>query len=103
MKSLKPFYLIACVVGTVVPWYFFALFFMQEGFNVIALFQNFFSGNAASGAASDLLVSITVFWVWSFFDARAKGIKQWWLVIPATALVGLSLALPLYLYWRSDR
>ena len=36
MKSLKPFYLIACVVGTVVPWYFFATFFGQEGFNVIA-------------------------------------------------------------------
>ena len=102
MKSLKPLYLIACVVGTVMPWYFFSLFFAQQGFDVIALFRNFFGNTAASGATWDLLVSIIVFWVWSFFDARKRGEKRWWIVLPATALVGLSLALPLYLYWRSE-
>jgi hypothetical protein len=102
MKSLKPLYLIACIAGTVMPWYFFSLFFAQEGFDVIALFRNFFGNDAASGAMWDLLVSILIFWVWSFFDARTRGVKHWWIVLPATALVGLSLAMPLYLYWRAD-
>lgn len=41
-----------------------------------------------------------VFWVWSFVDARTHHVKQWWLVIPAGFNVGLSLALPLYLFLR---
>jgi hypothetical protein len=45
----------------------------------------------------DLLLSIKIFWFWSFFDARERGIKRWWLVLLAASFVGLSLALPLYL------
>jgi hypothetical protein len=35
-------------------------------------------------------------------DARRLGVRRWWLVLPAAFLVGLSLALPLYLYLRHD-
>ncbi|MEM7348941.1 MAG: DUF2834 domain-containing protein, partial [Chloroflexota bacterium] len=43
-----------------------------------------------------------VFWVWAYIDATEKHIKNWWLVFPAGFTVGLSLALPLYLYLRSE-
>ena len=43
---------------------------------------------------------IVVFLIWSWRDARARGVARWWLVLPATCLVGLSLSLPLYLYLR---
>lgn len=35
-----------------------------------------------------------------FFDSRTLGVAHWWLVLPAGFCVGLSLALPLYLYFR---
>ena len=34
--------------------------------------------------------------------ARTQNIQRWWLVLPASFTVGLSLALPLYLYLRDD-
>jgi hypothetical protein len=100
---MKLFYLIAMVVGTVIPWFYFAGFFDQEGLNLPLFVQNAFVNDVSSGATADLLISILVFWVWSYVDARQKGIKLWWLVIPAVLLVGLSLALPLYLYFRSEK
>jgi hypothetical protein len=49
-----------------------------------------------------VLISLLVFWVWSYTDSRARGVRRWWLVIPASFAVGLSLTLPLYLYLRED-
>jgi hypothetical protein len=100
---MKFFYLIMMVVGAVIPWIYFAGFLGEEGLNLGLFVQRMFANDVASGAAADLLISALVFWVWSYFDAQKKGIKLWWLVIPATLLVGLSLALPLYLYFRSDK
>jgi hypothetical protein len=90
------------VIGTVVPWLFFAGFLAQEGFSIPLFVQSLFVNGAAGGFAVDLLISILVFWVWSYADARQNQIKNWWVVLPAGFMVGLSLALPLYLYLRSD-
>jgi hypothetical protein len=102
INKLEPFYLICALVGTVIPWWFFASFFASEGLNVPAFIGGLFSNGAAGGFAADVLISIAVFWVWSFYDARELKIGRWWLVLPSAALVGLSLALPLYLYLRAQ-
>ena len=102
MKVPKTFYLICAVIGTVVPWLLFASFFAQEGVNIPLFIQSLFVNGAAGGFAADVLISILVFWVWSYADARQNGVKNWWLVLPACFMVGLSLALPLYLYMRSE-
>ena len=99
---LKKFYLICAVIGTIVPWYFFASFFAAEGFNIPLFVQSLFANGAAAGFVADVLISIVVFLVWSYDDAKRLGVSQWWLVLPASFLVGLSLALPLYLYMRHD-
>lgn len=101
MKIARLFYIICAVIGTIVPWFFFASFLSKEGFNIPLLFQSLFVNGAAGGFSSDVLISIVVFLVWSFGDAQQKQVKHWWLVLPASCLVGLSLALPLYLYLRS--
>ncbi len=99
---LKRFYLIAAIIGTIVPWFFFANFFTAEGFNIPLFVSGLFVNGAAGGFSADVLISLIVFWVWSYTDAQKQGIKRWWLVLPASFLVGLSLALPLYLYLRED-
>lgn len=99
---LKRFYLGSAVIGTVIPWLFFASFFVTEGFNISLFVQSLFANGAAGGFMSDVLISIVVFLVWSFADSQRLGVQHWWVVLPASFLVGLSLALPLYLYIRYD-
>ena len=97
---MRTFYLVMAVLGTVVPWIFFGQFFAAHGFAPWSFVAGLFANGAAGGFVADVLISIVVFWVWSFADARRLGIGLWWLVLPAGCLVGLSLALPLYLYLR---
>ncbi|QSF54810.1 DUF2834 domain-containing protein [Brevundimonas fontaquae] len=97
---LRSFYLAAAVVGTVVPWGFFASYFAVSGIEATGIIRNLFNNGAASGFVSDVLISILVFWVWSWGDAMRNGVKYWWLVIPAGFFVGLSLAMPLYFFFR---
>ncbi len=100
---MKRVYLAFAVVGTVVPWLFFASFFARHGIDPPAFLGGLFVNGAAGGFTADVLISILVFWLWSYLDAAREGVRHWWWVLPAGCLVGLSLALPLYLYLREDR
>jgi hypothetical protein len=99
---LRTFYLVSAILGTVIPWAFFASFFSTEGINVPLFISSLFVNGPAGGFSADVLISIVVFWVWSYTDAQKNQIRRWWLVLPASFSVGLSLALPLYLYLREE-
>lgn len=98
--SAKSFYLAMAIVGTVVPWLFFGSFFSAHGPDVLLFLQSLFVNGAAGGFSADVLITILIFWVWSWRDAAKYNVARWWLVLPASCFVGLSLALPLYLYLR---
>lgn len=99
----KRFYLAAGVLGTLVPWAFFANFFVENGIDVQGFIVGLFTNGAAGGFAADVTISIAVFWVWAYSDAKQNNINNWWLILPAGCFAGLSLALPLYLYLRCDK
>ena len=80
----------------------FIAFFAAEGFNIPLFVQSLSANGAAAGFVADVLISIVVFLVWSYSDALKLNVQRWWLVLPATFLVGLSLSLPLYLFLRHD-
>jgi len=101
MGSLRSFYLVMMVLGTVLPWYFFSGFIAENGAGLTGFLGSMYANGAAAGAVTDLLISAAIFWVWSFNDAQRTGVPKWWLVVPATVAVGLSLALPLYLWLRA--
>lgn len=103
LKNLKQFYLIFVIVGTVLPWIFFLGFFKQEGLNLLLFIKEIFANGPAAGFSTDVLISILVFWVWSYKDAQERKITNWWLVLPTGFTVGLSLAMPLYFYLRTDK
>lgn len=102
MKIPKNVYLIFAIIGTIIPWLFFANFFGQEGLNLPLFVQSLFANGAAGGFSADVLISIVVFWIWAYADAKNNNVNYWWLIFPAGFTVGLSLALPLYLYLRTD-
>ncbi|MBN9480708.1 MAG: DUF2834 domain-containing protein [Bordetella sp.] len=98
--NLRNFYLAMAVAGTVIPWLFFGAFFGAHGPDIPLFLQSLFANGAAGGFSADVLISIVIFWVWSWRDARERKVARWWLVLPASFFVGLSLSLPLYLYLR---
>lgn len=98
--SHKTLYLLAAILGTVLPWLFFASFFQQHGIHLLLFARSLFANGAAGGFSLDVLLSLAIFLFWSWHDAQRNSIRSWWLLLPATCCVGLSLALPLYLYLR---
>lgn len=100
--KLKYFYLVACIIGTVVPWMFFVSFFVTNGVDIPAFLAGLFANGAAAGFSADVIMSIGVFWVWAYTDAKKNNVPKSWVILPAGCFVGLSLALPLYLYLRCE-
>lgn len=104
---IRRFYLLAAIVGTIVPWLFFGGYFAGSqvstgGVSIAGFVGALFANGAAGGFSADVLISIPVFWVWSWHDARRHSIGRWWLVLPAGCVVGLSLAMPLYFFLRTE-
>ncbi len=97
--SRATIYLLLAIVGAVLPWIFFAGFFAAEGLAghfVPALFVN----GAAGGFTVDLLASSLVFWIFLFSEARRARIGRPWLYVAINLVIGLSCALPLFLFAR---
>ena len=98
--AMKRFYILMMIVGTLVPWLFFGQFFSENGINIFLFIKSLFVNGAAGGFTADIIISIFVFWIWSFVDARKNNVQNWWLILPTSCFVGLSLSLPLYLFLK---
>ena len=99
---MKNFLILCCVMGTVVPYWFALPFFLIHGPNFRLFVEEMFASRISSFFAADLIISSVIFLSWSRRDARNKKIAGWWLVLVSNLVVGLSLALPLYLLKRLD-
>ena len=54
-------------------------------------------------ASLDVIVSAVVLWTFVFVEGSRRGVKRLWMPIAASLIVGVSLALPLFLYLRETR
>src|SRR5579859_333550 len=102
VQPMKIFLMLCCFAGIIIPWWFAIPFFMFHGPNLGLLIEELFANNISSFFAADLIVASVIFLVWSFRDAREKKISGWWIILLSNLVVGLSLALPLYLLKRLD-
>jgi hypothetical protein len=99
---MKAFLLVCCIAGIVIPYWFALPFFLIHGPNFGLFFEEVFGTRISSFFAADLIVASLIFLVWSWQDSRERKIGGWWVVLLANLVVGLSLALPLYLLKRLD-
>jgi Terpene cyclase DEP1 len=97
---MKPYLVICCVAGIVIPYWFAMPFFLIHGPNFQLFAEEIFATRISSFFAADLILSSVIFLSWSRRDARDKKIAGWWIVLVSNLVVGLSLALPLYLLKR---
>ena len=97
---MKFLYLFLAVVGALVPYIFFFQFFSTEGVQLSGFVSGLFVNGAAGGFTADLLITSLVFWI-AMIDRRRKGKgPNPVLFIVLNLLIGLSCALPAYLYVR---
>jgi Terpene cyclase DEP1 len=99
---MKTFLIVCCVFGVIVPYWFALPFFLIHGPNFRLFVEEIFATRISSFFAADLLISSVIFLCWSRREARERNIAGWWLVLVSNVVVGLSLALPLYLLKRLD-
>ena len=103
MENRSKAYLALAVLGAIVPFAIFGLFVADKGFDLVQLGDEIVSSAAALMVLGDLVVSSLVFWFWMSREAPRAGMRSWWPFVLANLFVGLSFALPLFLYFRERR
>ena len=92
---MKNLYLLLAILGAIVPYVFFISYMNEFGFGVAGFIAAAFVNGSAAGFAADVLFSSGVFWLFMF--TRADGPRPW-LFVALNLTIGLSCALPAYLY-----
>ena len=99
----KNLYLVLSILGLVAPYFFLFQFFSITEFNSPIMNASLFANEATTFFAVDLIISIVVFWMWLFAEVKRLQMKNSWLYMLASLAVGLSFALPLFLYFRERK
>ena len=93
-------YLFFAVIGLVVPYYFLISFLITYGLDVRLFLKQLFGTSISAFFAADLLLSCIVFARYLGQETSRYAIKHAWICMVALCTVGLSCALPLFLYLR---
>ena len=96
--DMKKIYLVAAIIGAIIPCFFFFQFVQLDGVNLPDFISALFVNCAAGGFSADLLLSSSVFWVFMFQQRKMSNTPKPWLFIALNLGIGLSCALPAYLY-----
>jgi len=100
--KVKWVYLALCVLGTVLPYWQFAPWILQHGLNLKLLAQQLFANRVSAFFGMDVLVSAATLIMFLAREGRRAGSRGRWAPFVALLAVGVSLALPLFLYMRES-
>jgi hypothetical protein len=100
---IQYFYLILCILGTVLPCAQLLPFLAEHGLNVSLMIEELFANRISSFFGLDVIVSSVVLWVFVLTEGRRQQMKSLWIYIVCNLLAGVSLGLPLFLYMRERK
>lgn len=101
--SMKPLYLLLTSAGLTAPWFWL----LQDPTVLLSptlFLQATFANPIATAWANDLMISAIVFFCFGWMELQRLKVSRLWLLlyIGLTFGVGLSCALPLFLYRREQ-
>lgn len=99
---MKWLYLLLALAGAALPLSQLAPFLATYGPDVPLLFRQLFQTHASAFFGLDVIVSSVVLWLFVFSEGRRLRMKRLWLYILCNLAVGVSLALPLFLFFRES-
>ena len=98
--KLRHLYLLFCVLGLVLPYWQFVPWVMEHGLHLRLLFHDLFANRISGFFGLDVIVSAVVFGSFASTEGGRLKMRNLWMPFVALFLVGVSLALPLFLYLR---
>jgi hypothetical protein len=96
----KRVYLALSVIGLVLPYSQFLPWAFKYGFDPLRFFGDLFANRIGGFFGLDVLVSSTALFAFMVYDQRRSSVRNAWIAVVGTLLVGVSFGLPLYLYLR---
>jgi hypothetical protein len=102
-NSIKTLYLLLAIAGSIAPWFWL----LQEPAALMSptlFLQRTFANHIATAWASDLLISASVFFTFASIELKRIGSSRLGILLYVTLTfgVGLSCALPFFLYRREQ-
>jgi CDP-diglyceride synthetase len=94
------FFLIAAILGMILPLSYLIPFLLTNGLDVSLFFKQLFQNNISAFFATDVIVSSVALWLFVFSEGRRLRMSNLWLYVICNLAVGVSLALPLFLFFR---
>ena len=99
---MKRIYLLLAILGGILPYIFFTLYFLESGLDLPGFVSSLFVNPPVTGFTVDLLLTSFVFWLWMFQERRHNNGPNPLIFILLNLLIGLSCAFPAYLYARIE-
>jgi len=93
-------YLVTAILGAVLPLSQLIPFLKTHGLDLHLLVQQLFANHISAFFGLDVVVASVALWLFVFLEGRRRGMKHLWLYIVCNLAVGVSLALPLFLFFR---
>ena len=102
-NSKKFLYLLIAIAGSITPWFWL----LQNPTTLLSpslFLQAAFANNIAAAFTTDLLISGVAFFCFAWIELKHLGVSRLWMLvyIGLTFGIGLSCALPCYLYRREQ-
>ena len=97
---MKKLYLITAILGAALPLSQLIPFLKAHGLDLTLFFTMLFSNNVSGFFGLDVIVSSLVLWIFVFSEGQRLGMKRLWFYVVCNLMVGVSLALPLFLLFR---
>lgn len=98
----KHVYLLFCVLGVVLPYWQFLPWVLENGLHMKLFVQQLFANRIGGFFGMDVLVSAVVLIFFIRREGLRLGVRYLWLPIAGVLTVGVSLGLPLFLYFRES-
>lgn len=98
----KNLYLLLCVLGIIIPYSQFIPWVLENGLRLDLLFRELFANRIGGFFGLDVLVSSVVLVGFIRTEGQRLEVRRLWLPILGLLTVGVSCALPLFLYLREN-
>lgn len=100
---IQGLFLLAATLGAVLPLWYLVPFLAAHGFDMPLFFKQLFQNNISAFFGVDVFISGLALLLFIFWEGRRRGMKHLWVYVLCTLLVGVSLGLPLFLFYRERK
>ena len=100
---MRNVWLALAIVGAIIPWIYFGRWLTANDWDIDLMLEVWNATDAGTGLVYDLTWAYLVICVWALVEWVPRRDWAALSVIPAGILIGVSCALPLYLFFRERR